>query len=145
MGRKGKSFAYYQIVGIPNDEEFRIIYNHIEDGMYILEKVFKKNYKIRKFDISEVWQYKFENGIATFDKVDKLKNIPLFLELDLRTIFLYAHKSWQYELRRYEYYDKISFMSTMKNKFGIGVNKSGKWIWLENGFERYTKDIFDEI
>ena len=94
MGRKSVSLAYYQIINIPSESEFLVIYNHIIDGLYILERVFKKNHKIRKFDISEMWQHKFENGIATFDKNHRIKNFSFFLEMDLRGVFQFAHNCW---------------------------------------------------
>jgi hypothetical protein len=144
MASKRKSIAYFEIQNIRNDNEFLIIYNHVIDGMYILEKVFKKNHKIRKFDISEMWQYKFENGIAVFDSTKKTRILSTFLETDLNTIFKYAYNNWEKKYKPLQGINDFHFWSKKEN-FSLGQNEYGKWIWLENHFPCYTRNILDDI
>ena len=63
MGRK---LPYYQISNIPNEDEFIIIYNHVIDGMYILEKVFKKTTKLENLIFPNTGNINLKMGLQLF-------------------------------------------------------------------------------
>jgi hypothetical protein len=112
MGRNRKTKANHVIEGILNEQEYLFIYKHIQDGLYWLDREYKKEkrntrkfsfrfsgkaIRSKPFDMDIIWKHTFKDGNLILDATDKC---PFLLEYKLKEIFRATEEHWQLNMNK---------------------------------------------
>jgi hypothetical protein len=106
------------------EKDAAAILQKVETAMYLFGKIFKKNFKIRKFDIDEMWCFKFKNSTLVLERTDHKNKFNACLVKDFTRIFNCVKMCWANNYDIYDWIFNLSFHSTTYRGFALRLDKN---------------------